>query len=143
MDDLEVVIESYRVACGSFAAGDPEPVKALYSMRDDVILANPFGSYAVGWERVSEALDFASSNFKDGGQPTFEPIASYIGSDLAVIFQHERWETKVGGREDVSVFDLRVTTTFRLEDGTWRIVERHADPLVTHDADGPIRKTTR
>jgi ketosteroid isomerase-like protein len=143
MEDLDTVIESYRDACGSFAVGDPAPIKDLYSRSDDATLANPFGSYSLGWPSVSDALDFASSNFRDGGRPTFERIAAYRGTDLATILEHETWETKVGGRDETSTFDLRVTTTFRLEDGSWKVVERHADNLVSHDDSGPIRTRVR
>jgi len=43
----------------------------------------------------------------------------------------ERVKAKIGGREDVTPFALRVTTIFRPEDGAWRIVHRHADPITT------------
>jgi hypothetical protein len=45
----------------------------------------------------------------------------------------------VGDREDVAPFDLRVTTTFRREDDTWKIVHRHADPVPKPHPDGPLR----
>jgi ketosteroid isomerase-like protein len=50
----------------------------------------------------------------------------------------ERWKAKVGGREDISDFDLRVTTTFRREDGAWKIVHRHADPITRPNPEGPL-----
>jgi len=43
LDDLDGVIEQYHEAADQFSRGDPEPIKALYSHRDDVTLANPFG----------------------------------------------------------------------------------------------------
>jgi ketosteroid isomerase-like protein len=43
----------------------------------------------------------------------------------------EEWKTKVGGREDVTPFTLRVTTLFQAEDGEWKVVHRHADPITT------------
>jgi hypothetical protein len=36
--------------------GNPEVYKALYSRRDDVTLANPFGPPARGWSDVSATL---------------------------------------------------------------------------------------
>jgi len=32
-----------------------------------------------------------------------------------------------------------LSTTFRCEDGDWRIVHRHADPISTEDESGPLR----
>jgi len=43
----------------------------------------------------------------------------------------EHTKAKVGGREDIALFALRVTTIFRPEEGTWKVVHRHADPITT------------
>jgi ketosteroid isomerase-like protein len=133
------VIEQYHLACDAFAIGDPTPIKALYARGEDVLLANPFGGASRGWTAVSQALDFASSNFRDGKPVQFEEVTRYSGADLVTLFEQEHWETKVGARNDLAPFDLRVTTTFRLESGEWKIVSRHADPLTTAHPDGPLR----
>jgi hypothetical protein len=86
-------------------------------------------------------LDFASSNFRDGTPVRFERITRYSGTDVVTIFEHEHWETKVGNRHELSPFDLRVTTTFRLESDGWKLVARHADPLTTPHPDSPLRPT--
>lgn len=138
--DLDESADRYHEAVDAFARGRAEPVKELYSRREDVTLANPFvGPPVRGWEDVSAALDFASSRFSGGRVARFEPVATYVGSDLASILEMERWESRVGGREDLTSFVLRVTTTFRLEDGSWKVVHRHADPISTPSPDGPLR----
>jgi ketosteroid isomerase-like protein len=43
----------------------------------------------------------------------------------------ERARAKVGAREDIALIALRVTMIFRPEEGTWKIVHRHADPITT------------
>ena len=100
-------------------------------------MANPFGGYSRGWDEVSRALDFASSNFRDGLPVRFEEVTRYAGADL--VFEREQWETKVGGRDELSPWELRVTTTFRAGTDGWRWLSRHADPLMTPHPDGPIR----
>ena len=140
--DIEQVIEQYHSACDAFAIGDPAPIKALYARSEDVLLANPFGGASRGWTSVSEALDFASSNFRDGKRVRFEEVSRYSSADLVTLFEHEHWETKVGTRGALSPFDLRVTTTFRLESGGWKLVSRHADPLTTSHPDGPLRPSS-
>jgi ketosteroid isomerase-like protein len=137
--NLQKIIHQYHSAADEFSRGDPEPVKTVFSHRDDVTLANPFGPAVRGWKHVSEALHFASSRFRDGEVTSFETIAEYVTSDLATILEIERWKAKVSGRKDVSSFDLRVTSTFRREDGTWKLVHRHADPITTPHPDGPLR----
>lgn len=137
--DFEAIVQQYHAAADEFSRGNPEPVKALYSHRDDATLANPFGPAVQGWPAVSAALDFASSNFRDGRVNSFERVACHLGVDLASLLELEYWEAKVGDRQEISPFDLRVTTLFRVEAGSWRIAHRHADPITTSDPDGPLR----
>jgi hypothetical protein len=47
VDDVDEVVEQYHLALGEFVKGDPEPLKMMYSHREDVILANPFGPPAI------------------------------------------------------------------------------------------------
>ncbi len=137
--DLRKLVEQYHAAADEFARGDPEPVKRIFSHRDDVTLANPFGPAVRGWDRVSEALDFACARFRDGKVTEFQTLSEYVSPELATILELERWHAKVSGREAVATFDLRVTTTFRREGDAWKIVHRHADPIATPHPDGPLR----
>ena len=137
---LDDVIQRYHRAADEFARGDPEPVKALYAHGDDVTLANPFvGPPVRGWNQVSRALDYASSNFRDGQMSDVETISTFLGVDLATIVELEQWQARVGQREDVTPFGLRVTTTFRRDGGSWKMVHRHADPMSKPNPDGPLR----
>jgi hypothetical protein len=111
--DLRQAVEEYHRAADEFSRGNPEPVKALLSDRDDVTLANPFGPAVRGRQQVSEALDYASARFSDGEVTGFENLATYATSALASILEIEQWKAKVGDSENVTSFELRVTSTFR------------------------------
>lgn len=137
--DVGQVIEQYHSGLHMFALGDPEPIKAMYARNEDVVLANPFGGSSLGWDAVTQALDYASSNFRDGAPVRCEEVSRYVGAELVTVFEYEHWETKVGGRDEPSPFDLRVTSTFRFEGEGWKLVSRHADPLTKPHPDGPIR----
>ena len=39
VDDVDVVVEQYHLGLGEFVKGDPEPLKMMYSHREDVTLA--------------------------------------------------------------------------------------------------------
>ena len=41
MSAVDRLIERYHLALGEFIKGIPEPVKELFSRKDDVTLANP------------------------------------------------------------------------------------------------------
>jgi ketosteroid isomerase-like protein len=113
-------------------------MKALFSREDDVVLANPFGPAVRGRETASAGLDYASSRFSHGELLGFDRLASYVAEDLATIYEVERGKVSVGGGP-VTAWILRTTTTFRREDGTWKVVHRHADPISTASPEGPLR----
>ena len=129
--DLAKVIEQSHKALDLFVKGDAEPLKELFSQRDDVTLANPYGPPALGWNQVAETLERAASHYVEGEATGFEHISENATADLAYIVEVEQFRSKVGGAGEISSFSLRVTTIFRPEDGEWRIVHRHADPITT------------
>ena len=51
--------------------------------------------------------------------------------DLAYIVEIERYRARVGGADAMTPVSLRVTTCFRREDDTWKVVHRHGDPTTT------------
>jgi ketosteroid isomerase-like protein len=131
VDDLDGVLKQFKQAGNEFVKGNPKPVQELFSHREDVTLANPFGPPARGWERVAEAQDRGAAVFRVGENYDFETVAKYVTPALACILWIERTNAKVGGGEDVTPCDLRVTMALRPEDGTWKVVHRHADPITT------------
>ncbi len=129
--DLYKVIEQYQHSLDEFVKGNPEPTKKVWSHQEDVTLANPLGPPARGREQVDQAVERAASLIRDGESVDFETVAEYVTPELGCIVWLERTQAKVGGGEDLSPIALRVTTVFRPEDGTWKIVHRHADPITT------------
>lgn len=123
-------LEEYRRAGHEITNGNPEVYKTLYSRRDDVTLANPFGPPARGWSEVSATLDRAAENYRDGEVVGFENISTVIAPDLAYTVEIESYRARVGGAEEIAPVALRVTTVFRHEDGAWKVVHRHADPII-------------
>src|SRR5215207_4097244 len=131
VDDVDELIEQYQLALGEFVKGNPEPAKKLWSHREDVSLANPLGPPVLGWKQVAKTMERAASNFRDGEASSFETVAKHVTPELAYVVWLERAKAKVGEREDIAPSALRVTMIFRPEDGTWRVVHRHADPITT------------
>lgn len=132
--DLADFIDQYHRALDEFFRGDPAPAKGLYSHREDVSLANPFGPVAVGWQQVEETMERAASNYRDGSASGFETLASHVTPELAYLVEVERFEAKVGGDQQMASGALRVTSILRQEDGVWKIVHRHADPITASRA---------
>jgi hypothetical protein len=49
---------------------------------------------------------------------------------MADLVEVERFEAKIVGKE-IASGALRVTSTLRREDGVWKVVYRHADPITS------------
>jgi ketosteroid isomerase-like protein len=52
----------------------------------------------------------------------------------------ERSEARVAGQDAPASMGLRVTHLFRKEDGEWKMIHRHADPLIDKTAAATVLK---
>ena len=94
VDDLDEVLEQWHPASNEFLKGNPEPVNKLWTHREDVILANPFGPPARGWEQVAKIIDHAASQVRDGELASIEIVAKHVTPELACVVQIERPKAK-------------------------------------------------
>ena len=131
VDDLDEVLQQFHLAQGEFVQGNPEPAKKVMSHREDVTLNNPLSPPAYGWEQVAETIERAASTMRDGEFVSAEIIQKHVTPEFAYVVEIERGVAKVGGSEDITPWALRATMIFRPEEGTWKIVHRHADPITT------------
>jgi len=129
--DFDQVVEQQHQALDAFARGNTELAEKLWSQRDDITLGNPFGPFVRGFEQIVQAMQRAASFYRDGSAVGFDLVAKEVTADLAYLVEVERLSAKMGGREDFTTVELRVTGIFRNEDGAWRLVHRHADPITS------------
>ena len=131
VDDVDELIEQYYRAQGEFLKGNPEPVKDLFSHTEDVTLANPYGPPVRGWDEVAKTIEHAASLRSDGTFLGWQIVAKHVTAELAYVVQIERAKAKIGAREDITPLAVRATMIFRPEEGEWKVVHRHADPIIT------------
>jgi ketosteroid isomerase-like protein len=130
-DTLDGAIERYHQTLAEFIRGDPEPFKGMFAQEDAMTLANPFGPVRRGWTEAVEAMENAAAFYRDGEVVGFDELVRYVTAELAYIVEVERYRIKVAGDDDFSPVDLRVTSVLRPEAGGWKVIHRHADPIVT------------
>jgi ketosteroid isomerase-like protein len=128
---LETVMEHYHQGLHELVNGNCDSLKPMWSEKEDVSLGNPFGPFVTGRQHVISTMERATSHYKDGEVVAFEEVAKHQTPDLAFVVEVERYKAKIGGGHDVVPVNLRVTTIFRPEDGSWKILHRHADPITT------------
>jgi ketosteroid isomerase-like protein len=137
----DLPLEEYHRAGREITNGNPEVYKRLYSRRDDVTLANPFGPPVRGWSEVSATLNRAAENYRDGEVVGFENVSMGIGADLAYTVEVESYRARVGGADEIASVAVRVTTIFRREEDAWKVVHRHADPITAPRAPESVIQT--
>lgn len=131
--NFDQLVELYHQTIAEFAKGNPKPILALLSPGNDTSLAGGFGGFAHGYDQVAKAIEFAATQFREG-QMGFESLAKVVTQDLGYVVEVERYKSKLGGSEDVTLDVLRVTTIFRRENGVWKLVHRHGDPTTAMNA---------
>lgn len=113
--------------------GDPTLWKENLSHNNDVTMFGVFGGHEKGWNEVGPRADWAASQFKSSGAKLkIEYLDSGVSGDLAFTVAIERAEVRVGDQN--RPWALRATQIFRKEDGAWKLLHRHSDPLVDKKA---------
>jgi ketosteroid isomerase-like protein len=112
--------------------GDAGPRKAMWSRTEPLTL---FGAamMTTGWPQIEATFDVLEQRFSDCTSFEIEVVAAGASRDLAYLVAFEQTTASIGGAPPVP-YSLRVTTIFRREQGEWKIVHRHADPLPTDAA---------
>jgi ketosteroid isomerase-like protein len=130
-EGFEKAIEASHRALDEIARGNPDASIDLYSDREDATVANPYGPPARGRNEIEQAGRRAAANYRDGRAIGFENFVTYVSGSLGYTVEIERFETKVAASDELTPVSLRVTSIFRLEDGTWKLLHRHADAITT------------
>lgn len=126
-----------------FINGDPSLWKQNASHRNDATILGAFGGYGEkGWDAVGARYDWASSQYKAGGATLkVEYISIIVSRDLAFTVGIERQEgARVGDQQNPMRRALRATQIFRREASAWKLLHRHADPLIEKQAPSVVPK---
>ena len=130
-DFLGPVLPRLTEADTALHNGDAAPRIAIWSHTEPVTL---FGAALVGngWTEIRPVFESLASRFSNGTYE-YEVTAAGASADLGYIVGIEHSTVSVGGGPP-EAYELRVTTILRREDGEWKVVHRHADPMPDSDA---------
>ncbi|HEU0184583.1 MAG TPA: nuclear transport factor 2 family protein [Blastocatellia bacterium] len=132
-------LPQFEAGTNGFINGDPTLWKKNASHRDDVTIMGGWGGLAKGWTKVDPWYDWAAARFRESGaKVSVEYISSEVSGNLAYTVAIERSEALVVGQDKPATMALRVTHVFRMEDGAWKLVHRHADPLIDKTAPAAV-----
>ena len=136
---LRAFLPQWEAAQSSFINGDAALWTQNASKHDDATIFGAFGGYEKGWNEVGPRYDWASSQFTKSGATSKPEYLNIGGSgDLAYTVSIERHEGPMGHQDKPTPRALRVTQIFRREDGVWKLLHRHADPLTDKKATSAV-----
>jgi ketosteroid isomerase-like protein len=137
---LRPFLALWERAQSRFINGDPTSWKQNASQGDDATVLGAFGGYEKGWHEVGPRYDWASSQFKESGAKIkVEYLNTGVSGDLAFTVAIERQEdVRLGDQTGSASRSLRVTQVFRREGGAWKLLHRHADPLLEKRAPSAV-----
>jgi ketosteroid isomerase-like protein len=127
-EELAELLRRTEEATSAFMRGDMDRYLALTPHARGFTLMNPFGGSPVRYEERAESLRAAASYFK-AGEARLELAHAHVWDDTVVLIMIERQHGEVGGLPDQD-WPLRVTQIYRRDGSDWKLVHRHADPLV-------------
>jgi ketosteroid isomerase-like protein len=125
---LAAAIGRLHAAMAKVANGDTSAIKALYAHSDDATSFYGWGGYEKGWDAVSKRWDWAGGQFK-GGTVSYRNVTTVATAELGYTTDIETFQVRMDGMEQPTQWSNRVTHIFRLQDGEWRLVHRHANRL--------------
>jgi hypothetical protein len=135
--DIQEALQTIEAGMTHFVTGDSGPFKERWSHQPDVSIMGAWGTAEVGWPDSEPRLDWAAARFK-GGNWTQELLTAGTSGDLLYTVTIERMEPVLEGQDAARRSELRVTHVFRREDGVWKVVHRHADPIISKTAAATI-----
>ena len=124
-------LAEWEAAQARLLEGDPAQWKQRASQGDEATIMGAFGGYEKGWQEVGPRYDWAAAQYKERkARVKTEYQNVVVSGDLAFTVAIERQEEARPGGQAPLRRELRATQVFRREGGSWKLLHRHADPLM-------------
>jgi ketosteroid isomerase-like protein len=114
-------------ASNEYIRGNPDALAGMLTRYDPATFMPPSGAVVEHAGPVREAQVQGAAAFGPDSSGHFEVLNWGCSGELAYWTGRQVATMHVKGRDEPVAMVLRTTEVFRLEDGEWRLVHRHAD----------------
>jgi ketosteroid isomerase-like protein len=101
-------------------------VEALSAMKGQATFFDPGGGFTEGAAEASAVNLKGAQSFGSKGKSQFDIKDSRSSANLAFWTGFQNAEVEMAESGDIKQMKIRVTEIFRLIDGEWRMIHRHA-----------------
>jgi len=127
-DDIAAAAAGFYAALNALFKGEIAPMVEVWSHADDVTYMGPDNGFQTGWKNVLADWEKQAA-MKLGGRVEPDGMRITKSGDLAVTHNYERGENINTGEGAPGSVSIRATNLFRKENGAWKMIGHHADPL--------------
>ena len=114
-------------AAAAYVRGDAGPIVALSTTQPPATFFGPDGGSVHDPDNVTASYRDGASHFQPDGTSRLEILQSGASDDIGFWTGFQHATVKMAANGHLQQMKLRITEIFRLEDGAWKLVHRHAD----------------
>lgn len=130
-EDFEGFLKRREKISSEYINGNPAPLLEISTTSDPATFFPPGGDRLQGATKVNSTNKKGAKAFGAGSRGRFEVMQSVASGGLAFWTGVHHAKVVMQGKDKPVLMQLRTTEVFRVEDGAWKLIHRHADMVET------------
>jgi ketosteroid isomerase-like protein len=126
-EGFEAFLARREAISSQYISGKAEPLLGISTASDPATFFPPNGDRLQGASQVNAANEQGAKAFAPGSVGRFEVLQSGSSGGLGFWTGIQHAEVRMKGKDKPVSMQLRTTEVFRVEQGAWKLIHRHAD----------------